>query len=284
MNRDQSLTAAMMHDQATAANDQQRQEEEEKPWPSLAQLHQPPEDNQMLLPERSSCIAVKTYLRLCNLPFTEKTSGNAEFMTQGGRLTRLPLLRLGQFQVLAEFEPIVAHVEATRPSNALSRWLSEEQREDMRCMVDHVETVFTLAEIHVSYVDPVNYRLYTAKRSGAGHPWLLALIRRFYKQREALRILRVYQWHDLNADQVLQEVSGCCEALVAQLEEQAGAGGVASSVARNPASWTPWSLATWPAYSTRRCPTGSWPSCCTPIRGSSPIAGALMPASMAASS
>ncbi|KAH8289389.1 hypothetical protein KR054_004554, partial [Drosophila jambulina] len=193
--------------------------EQEEPWPELAQLHQPPEHSQLLLAERTSCIAVRTYLRLCRLPFTEMTSSHAEFMTQGGRLTGLPMLRLGQFHILAEFEPIVEHVVATRPSKALGRWLTEEERDDMRCMVNYVETVFTLAEIHLSYVDPVNYRLYTARRSGAGHPWLLSLLRRFYKQRQAMRLLRVYEWHHLNTDQVLEEVSDCCEALIDQLEE-----------------------------------------------------------------
>ncbi|KAH8338140.1 hypothetical protein KR059_009690, partial [Drosophila kikkawai] len=195
-------------------------EEGEQSWPDVVQLHQPPEHSQLLLAERTSCIAVRTYLRLCRLPFAEKTSVHAEFMTQGGRLTGLPMLRLGQFDILAEFEPIVNHVVTTKPSKALGRWLSEEQREDMRAMVNYVETVFTLAETHLSYVDPVNYRLYTARRSGGGHPWLLSLIRRFYKQRQAMRLLRVYQWHHLSADEVLDEVSECCEALLEQLEEQ----------------------------------------------------------------
>ncbi|KAH8247948.1 hypothetical protein KR038_003916, partial [Drosophila bunnanda] len=200
-------------------DEEQDDGEEDEPWPDLVQLHQPPEHSQLLLAERASCIAVRTYLRLCRLPFAEKTSAHAEFMTQGGRLTGLPMLRLGQFQILAEFEPIVDHVAATRPSKALGRWLSEEQREDMRCMVNYVETVFTLAEIHLSYVDPVNYRLYTARRTGAGHPWVLSLLRRFYKQRQAMRLLRVYQWHHMNTDQVLEEVTECCEALMDQLED-----------------------------------------------------------------
>ncbi|KAH8245308.1 hypothetical protein KR032_008503, partial [Drosophila birchii] len=199
--------------------DGEEEDEREEPWPDVVQLHQPPEHSQLLLAERTSCIAVRTYLRLCRLPFAEMTSAHAEFMTQGGRLTGLPMLRLGQFQILAEFEPIVDHVETTRPSKALGRWLSAEEHEDMRCMVNYVETVFTLAEIHMSYVDPVNYRLYTARRSGAGHPWLLSLLRRFYKQRQAMRLLRVYQWHHLTTDQVLDEVSECCEALMDQLDE-----------------------------------------------------------------
>ncbi|KAH8317460.1 hypothetical protein KR074_005493, partial [Drosophila pseudoananassae] len=197
----------------------QAKDRDENAWPTDAQLHQPPEKTQLLLAERASCLAVKTYLLLCGLPFLERTSDHAEFMSPGGRLTRLPLLRLGPVRVLSEFSPIVDHVEATQPGHCLDAWLTEEQRDEMRCLVNYVENVFSLAEIHFSFVDTLNYKLYTGPRSGAAHPWPLCLIRRFAKQRTASRLLKVYEWESMDPDQVLHEVSSCCSALVAKLEE-----------------------------------------------------------------
>ncbi|XP_016973466.1 metaxin-2 [Drosophila rhopaloa] len=215
MNLEQNLTAAMMQSPAGKAA-----EEEKEAWPAEAHLHQPPEVGQLLLAERSSCLAVKTYLRMCGLPFSERISQNAEFMSPGGRLTHLPLLRLGPISTYAEFEPIVAQVEAMLGSNSLATsWMSEDQREDVGCLVGYVENVFTLAELHMSFVDSGNYQLYTAPRTEASHPWPLSLIRRWSKQREAHRILKVYQWQELDNDQVLHEVGMCAGSLIGQLEE-----------------------------------------------------------------
>ncbi|XP_001978114.3 metaxin-2 [Drosophila erecta] len=212
MDLGQNLTAAMMQSSAEAGKS-------EEAWPAVAHLHHPDEANQLLLPERSSCLAVKTYLRMCNLPFTEQISDNAEFMSPGGRLTHLPLLRLGPVKTFAEFEPIVAQVEVMQGGSSLGSWMSEDQRDDIRCLVSYVENVFTLAEIHMSFVDEINYQLYTAPRSAAAHPWPLSAIRRQAKQKDARRILKVYQWQDLDNDQVIQEVGVCADALVAKLEE-----------------------------------------------------------------
>jgi len=212
MELEQNLTAALMQSSAEEGKS-------EEAWPADAHLHQPAEANQLLLPERSSCLAVKTYLRMCNLPFTEHISDNAEFMSPGGRLTHLPLLRLGPVKTFAEFEPIVAQVEAVQGGNCLDSWMSEDQRDNIRCLVSYVENVFTLAEIHMSFVDEVNYQLYTATRCAAAHPWPLSTIRRFAKQKDAQKILKVYRWQDLDNDQVIQEVSICADALIAELEE-----------------------------------------------------------------
>ncbi|XP_017050679.1 metaxin-2 [Drosophila ficusphila] len=191
----------------------------EEAWPLDAQLYQPPEKNQLLLAESASCLAVKTYLRMCNLPFSERVCDNAEFMSPGGRLTHLPLLRLGPVKTFAEFEPIVEQVESMRAGNSLSSWMSEDQRDDMRCVLNRVENVFTLAEMHMSYVDTINYQLYTAPRTGAAHPWPLSMIRRLAKQKDAHKILQVYQWQDMDNDEVLHQVGSCVDSLISQLEE-----------------------------------------------------------------
>ncbi|KAH8420164.1 hypothetical protein KR009_006415 [Drosophila setifemur] len=193
-------------------------------WPREAQLHQPPERSQLLLAERCSGLAVRAYLKFCRLPFCEKISQHAEFMSPGGRLTRLPLLRLGPVKVFSEFEPIVAHVEGTQLEHSLSSWLGEEEREDMRSAVSYVENTFSLAEIHMSFQDAANYQLYTGPRSGAAHPWPLSLVRRYAKQREAMRLLKVYQWQDMDTDQVLHEMGVCCSSLSSKMEENEGRG------------------------------------------------------------
>ncbi|XP_016952244.1 metaxin-2 [Drosophila biarmipes] len=211
MNLEQNLTAALTQSPEGKA---------EEAWPADAHLHQPPEASQLLLPEHSSCLAVKTYLRMCGLPFLDRISDNAEFMSPGGRLTHLPVLRLGPVKTFAEFEPIVAQVEAMQAGHSLGSWMSEDRRDDVRCLVNYVENVFTLAEIHMSFVDAVNYQRYTAPRSGAAHPWPLSVLRRMAKQKEALRILKVYQWQDMDNDQVLHEVGVCVGTLIGQLEEQ----------------------------------------------------------------
>lgn len=217
MNSNPRLAPAMR--QSSQARDRPEKDRDENAWPKEAQLHQPPEQTQLLLAERASGLAVKAYLLQCGLPFLERISDHAEFMSPGGRLTRLPLLRLGPVRVLSEFGPIAAHVEATQPGHCLDGWLAEEQRDEMRCLASYVENVFSLAEIHFSFMDTLNYQLYTGPRSGAAHPWPLCLLRRFAKQREANRLLKVYQWTTLDPDEVLHEVSLCCGALVAKLEE-----------------------------------------------------------------
>ncbi|XP_037725767.1 metaxin-2 [Drosophila subpulchrella] len=210
MNLEQNLTDALSQSPEGKA---------EEAWPADAHLHQPPEETQLLLAERSSCLSVKTYLGMCGLPIVERISNNAEFMSPGGRLTRLPLLRLGPVKTVAEFEPIVAQAEAMQGGQALDSWMSEDQRDNVRSLVNYVENVFTLAEIHMSFVDEVNYQRYTATRSGAAYPWPLSFLRRRAKKKEALRILKVYQWEDQNNDQVLHEVGVCADTLMGQMEQ-----------------------------------------------------------------
>ncbi|EDW66177.1 metaxin-2 [Drosophila virilis] len=191
---------------------------ESLPWPQDVHLYQPPEETQLLLPERASCLAVKTYLRMCRLPYAERQCDNAEFMSPGGRLTKLPLLRLGR-HLLTEFVPIVGHVEVTQLSHALSAWLSAEEREDMRSMVTHAENTFTLAELHQCYLQPQNYASHTQPRNGAAHPWPLSSIRRHEKRDQALRLLRVYQWHELDTAAVRAQLQQCCQLLSDKLEQ-----------------------------------------------------------------
>lgn len=82
---------------------------------------------------------------MCNLPFGVKSAANAEFMSPGGRMTKLPFVKVGAF-VVAEFEPIVNLVESKGVS--LSKWLDEDQKSDMRAYISLVEKIFTCAEVN----------------------------------------------------------------------------------------------------------------------------------------
>ncbi|XP_017869967.1 PREDICTED: metaxin-2 [Drosophila arizonae] len=190
---------------------------ESLPWPKDVCLYQPLEETQLLLPEQASCLAVKTYLRMCRLPYTERQCDNAEFMSTGGRLTKLPLMRLGR-RLFAEFEPIVVHVECTQLANAVSSWMGFEEREDMRSEVTYVENTFTLAELHQCFKEASIYADHTQPRIGSAHPWPLSSIRRREKSEEALRLLRVYQWDELSTRGVQVQLQQCCQLLSDKLE------------------------------------------------------------------
>lgn len=190
----------------------------EEAWPVDALLYQPLESQQILLPEYASSLAVQTYLRMCRLPYEERSCANAEFMSPGGRLTRLPLLRIGR-RLLAEFEPIVEYVEQGQPKQALTSWLDEEQREQLLTMVTHVENTCTLAELHSCFCSLDTYEEHTWLRNGATYPWPLNMLRRYDRKQDALRILRVYGWHQLDEAGVQQQLRKCLQLLMEMLQE-----------------------------------------------------------------
>lgn len=187
-----------------------------EPWPEDAILYQPYEAEQILLPESASCLAVKTYLKMCQLPVEVRSCANAEFMSPGGRMTKLPFLRAGQFY-FAEFEPIVHFIE--HKEEAIGQWMDEDEKADMRSYVSLVENIFTLAELYISFVHKNVYEQVTAPRNGCVFPWPLKVIQNFSKKRNALRLLKVYQWHDMDIDAVIDKVEKCCSTLVYKLNE-----------------------------------------------------------------
>ncbi|KAL7731861.1 hypothetical protein ACLKA6_017439 [Drosophila palustris] len=188
----------------------------EEPWPEDATLYQPFEAEQILLPENASCLAVKAYLKMCNLPFGIRSCANAEHMSPGGRMTKLPFIRAGAF-IFAEFEPIVNFVE--QKEMAIGDFLDEDSKADMRTYVSLVENIFTMAELYISFKNERVYKDITAPRNGVVFPWPLSVMQNYSKRRNALRLLRVYQWHDLDIDDVIEKVSKCCETLEYKLKE-----------------------------------------------------------------
>ncbi|XP_073842666.1 metaxin-2 isoform X1 [Musca autumnalis] len=192
-----------------------------EPWPEnpLPTLYQPYEAEQILLYENSSCLAVKAYLKMCNLPFEVRSCANAEFMSPGGRMTKLPVLQVGAF-VFAEFEPIVNFVE--HQSNAIGQWLDEDEKSEMRTYVSLTENIFTMAQIYISFMIDRVYNEVTAPRNGCVFPWPLNKIQNASKRRQAKKLLKVYQWDNMEIEDVMEKVEKCCETLNLKLKERDG--------------------------------------------------------------
>ncbi|XP_017844180.1 metaxin-2 isoform X1 [Drosophila busckii] len=188
----------------------------EEPWPEDAKLYQPYEAEQILLPENASCLAVKAYLKMCNLPFEVRSCSNAEHMSPGGRMTKLPFIRAGAF-LFAEFEPIVNFVE--QKEMAIGSWQDEDEKADMRTYVSMVENIFTMAELYISFKNERVYKEVTAPRNGIVFPWPLSVMQNSSKRSNALRLLKVYQWHDLKIEDVIYKVGKCCAMLEDKLQE-----------------------------------------------------------------
>uniref|UniRef100_A0A1A9VKX6 Metaxin-2 n=1 Tax=Glossina austeni TaxID=7395 RepID=A0A1A9VKX6_GLOAU len=190
-----------------------------EPWPNDAVLYQPYEAEQILLAENASCLAVKTYLKMCNLPYDIRTCANAEFMSPGGRMTKLPVLKAGAF-ILAEFEPIVNFVE--QKNEAIGKWMDEDEKAEMRSYVCLTENIFTMAELYISFMLKPVYDEVTAPRNGCVFPWPLNKIQNYSKRRQAKKMLKVYQWTDMTIDDVIEKVHKCCENLQMKLGESSG--------------------------------------------------------------
>lgn len=195
------------------------EEKMSEPWPEDATLYQPYEAEQILLPENASCLAVKAYLKMCNLPCEVRSCANAEFMSPGGRMTKLPILQAGAF-VHAEFEPIVTFVE--HKSGAIGQWLDEDEKAEMRTYVSLTENIFTMAELYISFMVDRVYEQVTAPRNGCVFPWPLNKIQNASKKRAAMKLLKVYQWDDMEIDDVIRKVEKCCETLELKMKDSEG--------------------------------------------------------------
>lgn len=82
--------------------------------------------------------------QMCDLKFTIKTCANAEFMSPGGHMTKLPFIHSGAF-VIPEMEPIIGFVESK--GTTLSHFLDADQKSDLRAYMSLAEHIFTNAEV-----------------------------------------------------------------------------------------------------------------------------------------
>lgn len=191
-----------------------------EPWPNRTYLYQPYEEEQILLAENASCLAVRTYLTMLGLPFDVELRANAEFISPGGKRTKLPVFRVENF-IYAEFEPIVHFVEQ-KGFSLTKDWLTEEETKDMRTYICLTEAIFTNAEQYISWVDKDVLEKVTRQRNGCVYPFPLNHIQNWRKEWAVRRQLKVAEenYLELSMDNVIERVEDLCTSLSRLLDDK----------------------------------------------------------------
>ncbi|XP_038078794.1 metaxin-2-like [Patiria miniata] len=178
------------------------------------ELYQQNEVDQILLPEQTQCLAVKTFLHMCNVKFHLKMRSNAEQMSPS---KGLPFIKMGP-QIISEFEPIVEHLSLKGVS--LSGELSGSQRALLKAYMSLTVNRLHLAELYITWCDKLTVEEITKIRYGSPYSWPLTRILPWLKQQEVGRYLEAQGWNNKTIDQVYTEVDMCCKALSDKLEDQ----------------------------------------------------------------
>uniref|UniRef100_A0A182NUG6 Metaxin-2 n=1 Tax=Anopheles dirus TaxID=7168 RepID=A0A182NUG6_9DIPT len=182
-----------------------------KDWPRDAVLYQPYEEEQILLAENASCLAVRTYLKMLSLPVALEQRANSEFISPGGKRTKLPVLRVENF-IYAEFDHIATFVEANF-SKSLNEQLSADEKDLMRSLICLAEHIFTNAEQYISWVDPEVRDTVTKKRNGCVFPFPLNYVQNWRKEAAVRRQLRMADCLNVDLEKVIANVDHLCQEL-----------------------------------------------------------------------
>ncbi|XP_014006680.1 metaxin-2 isoform X3 [Salmo salar] len=118
-----------------------------EPWPENATLYQPLREDQILLSDCASSLAVQAYLRMCNLPVHVSCRSNAEYMSPSGKV---PFVHVGN-QVVSELGPIVQFTKAK--GHSLSDGLDDVQRAEMKAYMELVNNMLLTAELYIQWCD-----------------------------------------------------------------------------------------------------------------------------------
>ncbi|XP_064371064.1 metaxin-2 isoform X3 [Dromaius novaehollandiae] len=172
-----------------------------EPWPENAALYQQLKEEQILLSDNASSLAVQAFLQMCNLPVRVVCRANAEYMSPSGKV---PFIHVGN-QVVSELGPIVQFVKAK--GHSLSDGLDEVQKAEMKAYMELVNNMLLTAEI-------------THPRYGSPYPWPLNRILSYQKQWEIRRKMKAIGWAGKSLEQVLEDVDQCCQALSQRLGTQ----------------------------------------------------------------
>lgn len=81
---------------------------------------------------------------MCKLPYTIEACANAEHMSPGGHMTKLPILQCGAF-VVSELDPIINLVE--KKGISLTSTMDADEKNDLRAYLSLTEKIFTNAEV-----------------------------------------------------------------------------------------------------------------------------------------
>ncbi|XP_067155114.1 metaxin-2 isoform X4 [Apteryx mantelli] len=120
-----------------------------EPWPENAALYQQLKDEQILLSDNASSLAVQAFLQMCNLPVRVVCRANAEYMSPSGKV---PFIHVGN-QVVSELGPIVQFVKAK--GHSLSDGLDEVQKAEMKAYMELVNNMLLTAELYLQWCDDV---------------------------------------------------------------------------------------------------------------------------------
>ncbi|XP_067155113.1 metaxin-2 isoform X3 [Apteryx mantelli] len=164
-----------------------------EPWPENAALYQQLKDEQILLSDNASSLAVQAFLQMCNLPVRVVCRANAEYMSPSGKV---PFIHVGN-QVVSELGPIVQFVKAK--GHSLSDGLDEVQKAEMKAYMELVNNMLLTAELYLQWCDDVTVE---------------------EKQWEIRRKMKAIGWAGKSLEQVLEDVDQCCQALSQRLGTQ----------------------------------------------------------------
>uniref|UniRef100_A0A6M2DI72 Putative mitochondrial outer membrane protein n=1 Tax=Xenopsylla cheopis TaxID=163159 RepID=A0A6M2DI72_XENCH len=181
------------------------------PWPNDVQLFQPLEVEQILLPDNANCLAVKAYLKMCNLPYTVEYRHNAEFMSPTGQV---PFIKCGAF-LIAELENIVSFIN--KKDISLTKDLDKSTKLDMRAYMTLVNNILSFAELYITWVDKNTLHQVTYPRNAYPYPWPLSTYQNFKKRNQIIRKLKAHEWYNYSITDVLNKVEKCCSALSEKL-------------------------------------------------------------------
>jgi len=185
-------------------------------WPENAELYQPYESNQILLPESSACLSIRTFLHMSGLHFKVMLKPNAEHMSPTGRL---PFLVCGK-QLMSEVEPIIQFVNTKIAGTHLSSELTLDQLADMKAYLNLTEMVLANAELYITWADKETRSEISRPRYGSPYPWPLNHILSFRRQFEVKNHLKAVGWYDKTLEQVYEDVHIGLQALSERLSSQ----------------------------------------------------------------
>ncbi|XP_016304853.1 metaxin-2 [Sinocyclocheilus anshuiensis] len=185
-----------------------------EPWPEKATLYQPLKEDQILLSDSASSLAVQTFLRMCGLPVQVSCCANAEYMSPSGKV---PFIHVGN-QVVSELGPIVQYIKAK--GHSLSDGLDDVQRAEMKAYMELVNNMLLTAELYIQWCDDYTATEISRPRYSSPYSWPLNHILAYQKQWEVRRKMNAIGWSGKSLEQVYEDVSQCCQALSQRLGTQ----------------------------------------------------------------
>uniref|UniRef100_A0A667WKU0 Metaxin 2 n=1 Tax=Myripristis murdjan TaxID=586833 RepID=A0A667WKU0_9TELE len=167
-----------------------------EPWPENATLYQPLKEDQILLSDCASSLAVQTYLRMCGLPVQVACRANAEYMSPSGKV---PFVHVGN-QVVSELGPIVQFTKAK--GHSLSDGLDDVQRAEMKAYMELVNNMLLTAELYIQWCDDATASEISRPRYSSPYSWPLNHILAYQKQWEVRRKMNAIGWGGKTLEQV----------------------------------------------------------------------------------